>query len=110
MIKVRNSNWIGLLRIAAISILIPLLGLLIETAHAYFHSHGSWGYFYRNADFLQIFEPGLLFVVSVESIVSFLILFFLRRFLKVVWLRCIVVLFLVLVWAMLAIIGEYQIQ
>jgi len=96
------------LRIGAVALLAPVLGLLLQLAHAYFHS--STRYFLDNAILLNGLAPVPLAILFAEALITLLGLLVFRRFVGDRWRAWALPLFFCFaaLWTLVAIFAEAQ--
>lgn len=93
-------------RLAAFSLLVPPLALLLQTAHAYLHS--SSRYFLNNAAIGQAAVPALLLFLFGEAVITFMVLVIARTFVVARWKFYSVAFILIAAWTLLALAGEAE--
>jgi len=95
------SEYGEIVRLGALSLLVALLGLLLQSAHAYLHSN-----FLNNALILHALDPVLLGDVCCEALITFLAFVIFRRFLTCRWQTWAVALCFVALWAFVGTLAE----
>jgi hypothetical protein len=101
MVKASSSDYGEVLRLGALSLLIPPLALLIQVGHALLHSN-----FLNNAVILHALDPFVFRDLCSEALITFLGLFICRRFLRAWWQVSALSLLFTALWAVLFVCAE----